>query len=105
MRQVIVSVLVILFATVAASAQPLSDRVPEGALVYVGWRGSESLGKNYDESHLAAVLKASNVAGIFDQTLPQVIAKIQQQDVEAAGTMQAALPLIKQMWKRPTAMF
>jgi prepilin-type processing-associated H-X9-DG protein len=105
MRQFIVSVVVVLLASVAASAQPLSERVPDSALFYFGWRGSDTLDKAYDDSHLAAVVKASNLSGIFDQTIPQLVAKIQQDEPEAAATLQASIPLIKQMWKRPTAVF
>ena len=45
------------FTTAPAPAQPLADRLPDGALIYIGWAGSESMGPGYAGSHLEAILK------------------------------------------------
>jgi len=46
----------ILIAPLAAFAQPLSDRVPAEALIYIGWQGSESMPANFANSHAKALL-------------------------------------------------
>ena len=52
-------VVALLIVAGQASAQPLADRVPADALVYIGWAGSQNLGPAYDASHLKAVAASS----------------------------------------------
>src|SRR6266516_4147568 len=60
----------IVFPAAVASAQPLADRVPADALVYVGWSGSQNLGPAYDASHLKAIAASSDVQKLFTETFP-----------------------------------
>ncbi len=63
--------LLVLTACVAAGtshAQPLADRVPSGALVYVGWSGTAALGEAYDQS----TLKKTHDAGMTNPILDMV---------------------------------
>ena len=63
--------IVVLFTalTVArsAQAQPLADRLPADTVVYVGWAGADSLGSQYEGSHLKAILDASNASKFVDE--------------------------------------
>src|SRR2546427_13232245 len=68
----------------SASAQPLADRVPADAIVYVGWRGAENV-PGYNESHLKAILDQSNIPAVFSQMLPQLIALASRQDPNAGA--------------------
>src|SRR3954464_3277065 len=59
-RFIIIAVaLIALVAWVSsAGAQPLADRVPADALLYVGWAGSEHLAPAYAQSHLKGLIDA-----------------------------------------------
>ena len=105
MRRLILVVLALLVTSALASAQPLVDRVPGDAFFYIGWRGTDTLGATYDQSHLAAIINGSNVKTLFDQTLPQLFEKLTEGKPEEAANVQATLPLLKHLWKRPTAFF
>jgi prepilin-type processing-associated H-X9-DG protein len=54
---------------------PLTDKVPDDALIYIGWAGTDSLHQSYDASHLKAVLAASNFADVISQLIPQLASK------------------------------
>ena len=53
-----------------AHAQALADRIPQDAVAYVGWSGSESMGPGYAGSHLKAVIEASNLAQLASESFP-----------------------------------
>src|SRR6476661_4211890 len=91
----------ILFTTLAASrpaqAQPLADRLPADTVVYVGWAGADSLGSQYENSHLKAILEASNASKFVDEFLPQVIQKIRQEEPQAAAAL-GSVPPMGELW-------
>src|SRR3982751_4660865 len=93
---------VLLAAPMAAPAQPLADRMPADAIVYAGWAGADSLGPQYDASHLKAVLEASNVPALVDEFLPKVFERIGQQDPQAHDALAGAASLGK-LWHKPCA--
>jgi len=97
----------ILFTTLAASlpaqAQPLADRLPADTVVYVGWAGADSLGSQYEGSHLKAILDASNASKFVDEFLPQVIQKIRQEEPQAAA-MLGSVPPMGELWHKPWAL-
>ncbi|HEY2586912.1 MAG TPA: H-X9-DG-CTERM domain-containing protein [Tepidisphaeraceae bacterium] len=99
------AVLVVLFAPVIARAQPLADRVPANAIVYIGWRGSADLGPGYPESNLKAVLDDSNVPDFVDRFLPEVIDKLGQMNPDAGQVGQIVATIARPTWQHPTAFF
>src|SRR5687768_5357519 len=110
MRSTLFALVLILLSPLAARAQPLADRVPDDAIVYVGWFGDESIGSDYDQSHLKAVLYDSELGQVFDEFVPQVIQRIAreaggagEEEIQQVTDMLAALGA--PMWKRPTAFF
>ncbi len=50
------TLLTLLATTATLRAQPLADRVPSDAVLYIGWAGVETLGDAYTQSHFHAVL-------------------------------------------------
>lgn len=90
---------------IAALAQPLADRVPQDTVVYVGWRGSTSLGQSYEASHLKAVLEASGLPEFFARSLPQALNEIGRQDRDAAQAIAAFSEIGRAAWQHPTALF
>ena len=78
--------IVVVVISRCAIAQPLADRVPADAIVYVGWRGAENV-PGYNESHLKAIVDQSNFAAVFNELVPQLIARAAQRDVNAGAAM------------------
>ena len=104
----LVVALVIALGAFTTSAQPLADRVPGDAMVYIAWRGSASMGPGYEGSHLKAVLEDSQVNVLLEQVLPKFLERIAEEDAEAAEAMGAAsiiAPFAKAMWKHPSALY
>src|SRR5437762_11085231 len=66
-------VVALLISPVFATAQPLADRLPNDTLVYLGWRGADSLGPGFEGSHLKGVLDASNLSQVINEFLPDVL--------------------------------
>lgn len=67
-----------------AAAQPLADHVPDDALVYLGWSGTDNLGSNYAGSHMAAIAEASQVGDFLNHSVPEFLARL------SAGNMDLA---------------
>src|ERR1700733_13187260 len=91
--------------TASAFAQPLAEKVPADAIVYLGWRGSEKAPTQYDDSHLKAILDNSKIREAFSQLLPQVMDKIFAKQPAAKQRAQTCEALATQMFKHPTAIY
>lgn len=93
---------VIIAARAGGAAQPLSDQVPADALVYVGWAGADALKPTYDQSHLAAVVNATNLPQLIDEHLPQF-----WQQVAGGGARPQQSATMKKLaelyWRYPVA--
>lgn len=96
---------IVLVAWAQAFAQPLADRVPADAIVYVGWSGSRDMGPGYAGSHLKAVLDQSDIPEFVNEFLPAVMKRIGQEDRDAAEAMQLASEIGKDLWQYPSAFF
>lgn len=93
---------VLSLAPAATFAQPLADRLPADTIVYLGWRGADSLGPQYDGSHLKAVLEASNVPELMDEFLPKLVEQFGKSDPNAQKVL-AAASANGLMWRKPCA--
>ncbi len=89
----------------AAKAQPLSEVVPDDALIYIAWRGAKNLGPGYEGSHLKAVLESSNIPALFEEFLPKALAKLGQDGPRDFQGMEVLTPMLKAAWKYPTAFY
>ena len=106
MRMTLAGVLVVVqMAVTSVLAQPLAERVPADALIYVGWRGVDSLGPGYDGSHLQAVLEACRSDGVLDQFVPQLIERLAQEDSDTAARVALVADLGRLLWRYPTALY
>src|SRR5687767_5271183 len=103
-RLTILTPLVALLLTpLAAHAQPLADRLPADAAVYVGWQGSQGLGNAYKESRLKAVLDATDASQLIDDFFPKLVALAEKEDKHAGDAVRLFTSLAKPMWEHPTA--
>lgn len=95
----------VLFSPIVLLAQPLADRVPDDAILYIGWRGSESMGPGFEGSHLKAVMEASQVSQIFSEFLPKLVEKLGQENREASEIVQLISAVGGPMWRHPSAFY
>lgn len=97
--------LTLFLSPLVAQAQPLSDRVPADAIVYVGWQGSEKLPAAYDKSRLKAALDESGLRQFVNESIPQLMRAGAKADREAREMIQVVNTLVFPMLKHPTAVY
>src|SRR5205823_7028673 len=83
-----ISVLLTLVFGSVTLAQPMAERVPADAVVYIGWQGTDSL-NGYENSHLKGVIDSSNLPQFFSEFLPRVIERVGKQDAQAAAVFRS----------------
>ena len=97
--------IVVFAVSFVAWGQPLADRIPQDAVVYIGWSGSESMGPLYAESHLKAVIEASNIRELIDQSIPRLLENMGHQDQDAAVVTSFISAIGGPMWRHPSAIY
>lgn len=95
----------VMFGVAPASAQPLADRVPDDAIIYVGWAGVETPGSAYAQSHFKAIVENSKLREFGTQFLPQVAQRIIREEPDAEQPLNAIMTLGAPMWRYPSAIF
>jgi prepilin-type processing-associated H-X9-DG protein len=88
-----------------AAAQPLADRVPADALIYVGWAGADSMGPGYEGSHLKAVLEAGQIPQFINDVVPKLLDQLAQKEPDAAQFGDVAKAVLAPMWRHSTALY
>lgn len=97
--------LVIALAGLTAAAQPLADRVPDDALIYVGWRGAADPGPAYAGSRFKQFLDASAIPDVARDVLPRLLDKLVEKDPNAAVLRDVLSKLGPAFWNYPTALY
>src|SRR4051794_33386033 len=92
-----------LFVCLSATAQPLADRVPDDAVIYVGWAGADSMGPGYDGSHLKAMLEASELPRVVNEVVPKLFARLADREPQAAEVAEFVNNVLRPAWRHPTA--
>ncbi|HEX2973125.1 MAG TPA: hypothetical protein VHP11_12385 [Tepidisphaeraceae bacterium] len=105
MRGYWIGLLTALLFPLASWAQPLSDRVPEDAMLYIGWQGSQAMPPAYQASHLKGLLDSSNIPQFFEGFVPQVMDRIIRADPQTASVMQVLRSVGGPLWRHPSAFF
>src|SRR5258705_9810756 len=88
-----------------AVGQPMADRVPSDAVVYIGWQGSDSLGTPYEKSHLKGVIDSSNIPQFFSEFLPRLIEGLGKDDAQAAGVFRSIHGIGRIFLPKPCAIY
>src|SRR5262249_41806474 len=86
-------------------AQPLADRVPADAIIYVGWRGGGQLRPQYDGADPPAGLQTPACPAAWEKLRPQIISKITEDNAEQAGQFNDMFTVLAMLRKHPTAIF
>src|SRR5215211_4925251 len=97
--------LALLLAAQICLAQPMADRVPSDAIVYIGWQGADSLGTPYDQSHLKGVIDSSNIPQFFSEFLPRVIERFGKDEPEDAAVFRSVHGIARIIWPKPCAIY
>jgi prepilin-type processing-associated H-X9-DG protein len=84
---------------------PLADRIPDDAILYIGWTGSTSLGPSYDNSHLKAILDSSALPQLFNESLPRLFESISQKEPDAKPVLQLVTAIGGPLWRHPSALY
>jgi prepilin-type processing-associated H-X9-DG protein len=105
MRVLCTSILVVLFAPMVCLGQALADRLPGDAQIYVGWSGTDSLGPGFDQSHLKAVLDASQFSQFLHDSLPQWTSRIGGMNPQFSRLVRQVTDLLSAAAQHPTAFY
>lgn len=90
--------------TLSVQAQPLADRVPDDALVYVGWRGADDPGDGYAGSNLQALGGSEELAHSLSQAL-DLIQRANPDNPWATMVTDLVRSLGSSTWHLPTAVY
>src|SRR5262245_11940995 len=104
-RRILLAIAAICFVSPLVRAQTLADKLPDDAILYVGWAGSESLGAAYEGSHLKAMLADSNFPQLFSEFLPRVIQRIGAKEPQAIEIYRLVAAIGEPMWRHPSALY
>jgi hypothetical protein len=99
------ALLLILVTAPLARAQALADRVPADAVIYIGWQGADALRQPYQQSHLKAVIDATDAHQLLEDFFPKLMEKVSEQDKHAGEAVNVLVSLAKPAWQYPTAVF
>ncbi|HMB95994.1 MAG TPA: hypothetical protein VKK61_08150, partial [Tepidisphaeraceae bacterium] len=105
MRRHLIGVILAVLLVAPALGQPLADRVPNDALVYIGWRGGSDVPAQYADSHLKAVLDNCKIRELFSQFLPQAVARFSASNPQARQPLETMQYILSQVWSHPTAFY
>jgi prepilin-type processing-associated H-X9-DG protein len=100
-----VVVAVVVSSVHSAHAQPLADRIPSDAVIYVGWAGADSMGPGYDGSHLKAILDAAELPKFINEAVPKAIQRLASREREAAQAAKVVDEMVRPMWRHATALY
>ena len=104
-RATLVAFLTLLVVSLPVRAQPLAERVPADAVVYVGWAGAESMGPGFEGSHLKALLDSAEVGRIVREVVPALSRRAAQEEPGAGQAAAAMSGVLGPMWRHPTAFY
>jgi hypothetical protein len=96
---------VLIASPLPASAQPLADRIPSDAVIYVGWAGADSMGPGYDGSHLKALLDAAELPKFINEAVPKALQRFANKERDAAQAAKVVDEMLRPMWRHATALY
>jgi prepilin-type processing-associated H-X9-DG protein len=105
MRTTFFALILALFAPTRLFAQPLADQIPDDAEIYYAWTGTQSPGPGYDQSHLKAVLDASQIGQFFQDSIPRILQQIGTQNHNGAPILRALTGVLMSFAEYPTALY
>ncbi|HEY4330820.1 MAG TPA: hypothetical protein VGN88_13850, partial [Phycisphaerae bacterium] len=99
------ALLVFFGGSAARAAAPLEDHVPQDAIIYFGWAGSDALQAQYANSNLKGVVEASSARAFIAQHLPQLIDQAGRNDPNAPKVIADIQTCLGIAWRHPSAFY
>jgi prepilin-type processing-associated H-X9-DG protein len=99
------AVMALASASVVRAAGPLDAQVPQDAIMYVGWAGSEALQGQYAGSNLKGIVEASAAKDFISQQMPKLIDMARREDPQAPAIIAKLQTGLGVAWKHPTAFY
>jgi len=88
-----------------AAAQPVTERLPGDALLYVGWYGSTKRGADYNTSRLRALLDDSDLELYVQKVVPEVLKNLAEQQPHDAEMVAVIVTTLQRLYRYPTALY
>lgn len=85
--------------------QPLADRVPSDAVVYVGWVGTGALAGPYQGTHLQGIMEHSDIPQLADRVLPRLLERLREDDADTAELIEQFSGLVRTSGQYPIAVY
>ena len=105
MQRLLICLTILFAGSTPVLAQPLADRVPGDAIVYIAWRGANDPGAAYGSSRLKQIVDQSNLSLAMNDFLPRALKRIGMIDKQANEAMDLVNSFGGAMWKYPTAFY
>jgi prepilin-type processing-associated H-X9-DG protein len=86
-------------------AQPLAERVPSDVVLYIGWHGVSGSMTGYEQSHLKAMVDASQISQLLHICIPQMIHKLAISDPQTTELADDGMDIESSLWAHPTAIY
>ncbi len=86
-------------------AQTLVDRVPDDAMIYIGWQGTDTLGPAYEKSKLKQFVDRSAIPELFNKTIPELVEKAAKNEPGKAEDFKLGTAFFKLIARHPTAFY
>ncbi|MEM9415983.1 MAG: hypothetical protein AAGA29_10985 [Planctomycetota bacterium] len=99
--------LAVLLAPVAALAQPMADLTPDEAILYMGWRGADDMGDDYEGSLLQGVVEQTGLLDALPQLLSaaESFAEEEGGDEEMMRVLESMAAVGKSAWSNGAAVY
>ncbi|MGN6727260.1 MAG: hypothetical protein ACTHLZ_15175, partial [Tepidisphaeraceae bacterium] len=91
--------------TSIVQAQPLADRVPADAAVYVGWRGTNDAQPGFAGSKWEAIVRESAINQFVDDTIPAIGLSIAREAPRQAELARAGAAVMREAIRHTTAFY
>lgn len=98
------AVLLLMVTAAQAWAQPLTDRVPADAVVYIGWRGADDAEMGYAGSNLQALGESADLPGALAQAL-ETIQRANGGEPMVGLVVNLVRSIGAASWQKPTAAY
>ncbi len=89
-----------LSSSVLAQQEPLADRVPSDALLYVGWEGKSRMGERYAGSKLKQYIEVMNLSAEWTKLTDTIKAQAPTQGADAQK-FDALVQILPSVWDKP----
>ncbi len=89
----------------ARAGAPLDDRVPQDAILYIGWAGADALASQYAASNLKGIVDASAARQFINQQLPKLIDMAARQNPQAPQIIAKLQTGLDIAWRHPAAIY